>query len=165
MAVNAILTVFLCWLGLWPLRTVSVWDFASVASNFALGILLFFICAIAAPHTSEGPVDLDTYYQRARKPYYWLVIAIIVVSGLVNLELLKSTDPTQFQTWTIASVVFAVPPVLALDLGALGATDSGRAVHGDGPYGGRRPGKSQLIACLARILTLPQGEALARATA
>src|SRR5579862_7216612 len=64
MALNAILLVFLDWLALWPLRTVSVWDFASIADNFGLGIVLFFTCAIAAPHvTDEGEIDLEAYYR------------------------------------------------------------------------------------------------------
>ena len=118
MAVNAIVLVFVNWLSQWQLRTVSVWDFGSIAANFGLGIVLFFTCAIAAPHATEGPMDLEAYYQHARKPYYWLIIAGLVVTELTNLDFLKSTDPAQIWPWTMAVVSAVVPCVLALAVSA-----------------------------------------------
>ena len=118
MVVNAVLLVFINWLALWPFHTVVVWDFASIADNFCLAIVVFFTCAIAAPRASEGPIDLEGYYQHACKPYYWLIIVGNAVAALGNLDFLKSTDPTQFWTWTVASIAVTIPPVLALVIAA-----------------------------------------------
>ena len=118
MAVNAILYVFVNWISIWQLHTVSVWDFISIMANFALGIILFFTCAIAAPHPTEGLIDLEAYYQHARKPYYWLIVGGLVVTELTNLDFLKTTDPTQLWSWTLAVVTGAVPAALALAVSA-----------------------------------------------
>jgi hypothetical protein len=114
MSVNAIQLVFLNWLSLWQLRTVSVWDFGSIAANFVLGVILFFICAIAAPHTADGSIDLEAYYQHAREPYYWLNIAGLVVTELTNLDFLKSADPSQIWPWTVAVICGIAACALAL---------------------------------------------------
>jgi hypothetical protein len=115
MAVMAIMIVFLDWLALWPLRKVTTWDFLSVADNFALGILLFFTCAIAAPRVSlDGPIDLEDYYWHARRPFYWLYLAGDAIAALGNLDFLKSPDPSQFWIWTPSCLLGLIPPAFAL---------------------------------------------------
>src|SRR5438552_19073120 len=44
--VNAVLMVFVNWLSLWDLRSVTNWDIASIAIQFLFAVSVYVICAL-----------------------------------------------------------------------------------------------------------------------
>ncbi len=47
--VNAVLLVFVNWLALWDLRSVTNWDIASVAIQFLFAVSVYVVCALVGP--------------------------------------------------------------------------------------------------------------------
>ncbi len=47
--VNAVLMVFVNWLSLWDLRSVTNWDLASIAIQFLFAVSVYVICALVGP--------------------------------------------------------------------------------------------------------------------
>ena len=50
--VNAVLLVFVNWLSLWDLRSVTSWDLASVAIQFLFAVSVCVVCALVGPQGS-----------------------------------------------------------------------------------------------------------------
>src|SRR5579863_10097568 len=94
---NAVTITFTNWLEIWDLRGVVQWDLASIATLFVFSIALYFLCAVIAPEPSaEGTVDMETYYERQRAPFYWLVVGVIGMSIASNVIFLKSPNVSLF---------------------------------------------------------------------
>src|SRR5438309_10563754 len=49
--VNVVLMVFVNWLSLWDLRSVTSWDLASIAIQFLFAISVYVISALVGPKT------------------------------------------------------------------------------------------------------------------
>jgi hypothetical protein len=111
--VNAILQVFLGWLVLWDFRGVRQWDLLSIAGQFALAIMTYFLCIFAAPER-DGAVDMEALYPLRRRPFYFSVLILYVLSLGVNATLLKTPDPTLFLRMNEISVVSLIPIILPL---------------------------------------------------
>src|SRR5665213_1780927 len=69
---NAVAAIFVNWLALWPLRGAKGWDIASIFAQFMFAILIFFMCALIAPEIGDkDSIDLEAFYRRQRRPFYW----------------------------------------------------------------------------------------------
>jgi hypothetical protein len=65
--VNAVLLVFVNWLALWDLRSVTSWDLASVAIQFLFAVSVYLVCALVGPKVpDEGVIDLEDFFWRQR---------------------------------------------------------------------------------------------------
>jgi hypothetical protein len=116
-AVNAVWTVFFCWLGLWSLNTMPVWDIASIMAQFAMAISLYFICIFAAPEAGET-ADPEAFFWAQHRRFYWAYIVANTIGIACNVIYLKSSDPSLFLKWNIASLPLYVPCILALTMRA-----------------------------------------------
>src|SRR5207245_1933486 len=60
--VNAVLLVFVNWLSLWDLRSVTSWDLASIAIQFLFAVSVYVICALVGPKMpDDGTIDLEGF--------------------------------------------------------------------------------------------------------
>src|SRR5207302_4053022 len=83
--VNAILMVFVNWLSLWDLRSVTSWDLASIAIQFLFAISVYVICALVGPRTTdEGQIDLEDFFWRQRSYFYGAIIVCLILALLAN---------------------------------------------------------------------------------
>jgi hypothetical protein len=95
-AANAIALVFANWLSLWD-----------------------FVCAMAAPEsTDEGPIDMEAFYWRNHRLFYSLMAACMVLALAANFAFLQTPTPALFFKENAITLVFFVPAVLPLAVGA-----------------------------------------------
>jgi hypothetical protein len=61
--VNAVLLVFVNWLSLWDLRSVTGWDIASIAIQFLFAVFVYVICAlVGSKMPDDGTIDLEDFF-------------------------------------------------------------------------------------------------------
>ena len=112
---NAILLVYLNWLALWELRTAHDWNLLSISVMFLFSLSICFISTLAAPHaTGSGPVDLDAFYWRQRRTYYWSWIACEILAIVGNLLFSNSPIAERLGTESLMSLAMFPPILLAL---------------------------------------------------
>jgi hypothetical protein len=64
--VKAVLLVFVNWLALWDLRSVTNWDIASVAIQFLFAVSVYVVCALVGPKApDDGMIDLEGFFLAA----------------------------------------------------------------------------------------------------
>jgi hypothetical protein len=112
----AIMLVYANWLGLWDLRGMKSWDLLSITTQFVFAVGVYLICILVGPEAGE--VDMDAFYWRQRRPYYWTVIVLIVLSLAANAEFLKTPDPALFARENLSNLPMFLPPALALTVTA-----------------------------------------------
>jgi len=110
---NAIIQVFLGWLVLWDFRTVRQWDLLSIVGQFVLAIACYFLCIFAAPQR-DSDVDMEALYALRRRPFYFSVLILYVLSLAANATLLKTADPALFLRMNEISLVSLIPIILPL---------------------------------------------------
>ena len=113
--VNAILLVFVNWLALWDLRSVTSWDLASVAVQFLFAISVYVVCALVGPKVpDEGGLDLEDFFWRQRIYFYGAIIACLVLALLANIDFLKTSNTTLFIKENLGTIALSVPSVAGL---------------------------------------------------
>jgi len=112
---NAILLVYLNWLAMWELRTSEHWNLLSITLVFLFSLSICFISTLAAPHTTRsGTIDLDAFYWRQRKTYYWSWVACEVLAGVANLLFSNSQAASRLTAESLTSLAMFPPILLAL---------------------------------------------------
>jgi hypothetical protein len=112
---NAIALVYCNWLQFWDVRGMRQWDLFSITALFAFSVTLYFVCAMAAPESvAEGPVDMEAFYWRNRRPFYSLIVLCLVLALLCNFAFLKTPNAVLFVEENAATLPFFVPSLLAL---------------------------------------------------
>jgi hypothetical protein len=113
--VNAILLVFVNWLALWDLRSVTSWDLASVAIQFLFAVSVYLVCALVGPKVpDEGVLDLEVFFWRQRIYFYGAIIVCLVLALLANLDFLKTSNTALFLKENLGTIVISVPTVAGL---------------------------------------------------
>lgn len=112
---NAILFVFINWLSLWDLRSVTNWDIASIAIQFLFAVSVYVICALVGPKTpDEGTIDLEEFFWRQRIYFYGAIIVCLVLALLANLDFLKTPNTALFVKENLGTLAILIPTVVAL---------------------------------------------------
>ena len=113
--VNAVLLVFVNWLALWDLRSVTSWDIGSIAIQFLFAVSVYIVCALVGPKIpDEGVLDLEGFFWRQRFYFYGAVIICLALALLANLDFLKASDPTLFIKENLGTIAILVPSVVGL---------------------------------------------------
>jgi hypothetical protein len=113
--VNAILLVFVNWLSLWDLRSVTSWDLASIAIQFLFAISVYVICALVGAKTpDDGMVDLEDFFWRQRSYFYGAIIVCLVLALLANLDFLKTPNTALFVKENLGTIALLVPAAFGL---------------------------------------------------
>lgn len=113
--VNAILMVFVNWLSLWDLHSVTSWDLASIAIQFLFAISVYVICALVGPRTpDEGQIDLEDFFWRQRPYFYGALIICLLLALLANLDFLKTANTALLVKENLGTIVILVPSTLGL---------------------------------------------------
>jgi hypothetical protein len=113
--VNAILLVFVNWLALWDLRSVTSWDLASIAIQFLFAVSVYVICALIGPKApDEGVIDLDDFFWSQRRYFYGAIIVCLVLALLANLDFLKTPNAALFVKENLGTVALLIPSSLGL---------------------------------------------------
>jgi hypothetical protein len=113
--VNAVLVVFVNWLSLWDLRSVTSWDLASIAIQFLFAISVYVTCALVGPKTSdEGVIDLEDYFWRQRPYFYGALDVCLVLALLANLDFLKTPNTALLVKENLGTIAIMIPTTLAL---------------------------------------------------
>jgi hypothetical protein len=113
--VNAILLVFVNWLSLWDLRSVTSWDLASIAIQFLFAVSVYVICAVVGPKTpDDGTVDLEDFFWRQRSYFYGAIIACLVLALLANLDFLKTPNTALLVKENLGTIALLVPAAFGL---------------------------------------------------
>src|SRR5690348_13856911 len=72
---NAVLAVFVNWLSLWDLRSITSWDISSVAIQFLFAVSIYVVCALVGPKVpEEGMLDLEDFFWRQRLYFYGAIM-------------------------------------------------------------------------------------------
>lgn len=112
--VNAILLVFVNWLSLWDLRSVTSWDIASIAIQFLFAVSVYVICALVGPKMpDDGPIDLEEFFWRQRTYLYGAIIVCLVLALLANLDFLKTPNTALLVKENVGTLAILVPTVVA----------------------------------------------------
>jgi hypothetical protein len=112
--VNAILLVFVNWLSLWDLHSVTSWDIASIAIQFLFAISVYVICAVVGPKMpDDGPIDLEGFFWRQRTYFYGAIIVCLVLALLANLDFLKTPNAVLLVKENVGTLAILVPTVVA----------------------------------------------------
>lgn len=106
---NAIVQVFLGWLLLWDFRAQR-WDILSIFAQFLMAIMNYFICVFASPER-DSEVDMDALYPLRRRPFYFSVLILYVLSIGSNVTLLKTPDASLFLRMNEISFA-SLPPII-----------------------------------------------------
>jgi hypothetical protein len=113
--VNAIVMVFINWLALWDLRSVTSWDLASIAIQFLFAISVYVICALVGPKASdEGVIDLEDFFWRQRPYFYGALDVCLVLALLANLDFLKTPNTSLLVKENLGTIAIMVPTTLGL---------------------------------------------------
>lgn len=113
--VNAILLVFVNWLAIWDLRSVTSWDIASVAIQFLFAVSVYVVCALVGPKVpDEGVLDLADFFWRQRGYFYGAIVVCLVLALLANLDFLKAANTTLFIKENLGTIAIMAPSVAGL---------------------------------------------------
>jgi hypothetical protein len=113
--VNAILLVFVNWLSLWDLRSVTSWDLASIAIQFLFAVSVYVICALVGPKMpDDGTIDLEDFFWRQRRYFYGAIIVCLVLALLANLDFLKTPNTALLVKENLGTIAILVPSVVGL---------------------------------------------------
>ena len=113
--VNAVLMVFVNWLSLWDLRSVTSWDIASIAIQFLFAISVYIICALVGPKMpDDSTIDLEDFFWRQRTYFYGAIIICLVLALLANLDFLKTPNTTLFVKENLGTIALLIPSTLGL---------------------------------------------------
>ena len=113
--VNAVLLVFVNWLALWDLRSVTNWDIASVAIQFLFAVSVYVVCALVGPKApDEGMIDLEGFFWRQRRYFYGAIIGCLILALLANLDFLKTPNTALFVQENLGTMAMLVPSALGL---------------------------------------------------
>ena len=113
--VNSIIIVFASWLSLWPLRSMKDWGLSDIVLQLVYSIFVYFLCALAAPELPhEGAVDLDGFYWQHRNDFYGVYVLATLAAVAANFSYLKTSATYEFSAWNTASVIIALPALLAI---------------------------------------------------
>ena len=113
--VNAILLVFVNWLALWDLRSVTSWDIASIAIQFLFAISVYVVCALVGPKApDDGTIDLEDFFWRQRIYLYGAIIVCLLLALLANLDFLKTPNAALFVKENLGTVALLIPSTLGL---------------------------------------------------
>ena len=113
--VNAILLVFVNWLSLWDLRSVTSWDLASVAIQFLFAVSVYVVCALVGPKVpDEGVLDLGDFFWCQRFYFYGAIIVSLVLALLANVDFLKVANTALFIKENLGTIAIMVPSIAGL---------------------------------------------------
>jgi hypothetical protein len=113
--INAVLFVFINWLSLWDLRSVTNWDLASIAIQFLFAISVYVICALVGPKTpDEGTIDLEEFFWRQRTYFYGAIMVCLLLALLANFDFLKTPNTPLFLKENLGTLAIMVPTLVAL---------------------------------------------------
>jgi hypothetical protein len=113
--VNAVLMVFVNWLSIWDLRSVTSWDIASIAIQFLFAISVYVICALVGPKApEEGAIDLEDFFWRQRPYFYGATVISLVLALLANLDFLKTPNTALLVKENLGTLALMLPATLGL---------------------------------------------------
>jgi len=112
---NAILLVYMNWLAMWELHDAANWNLLSITVTFLFTLSICFICTLAAPQfLADEPVDLDAFYWKQRRTYYWSWIVCEALAIVANLLFLNSTLASKLGAENLVNFAMFPPIILAL---------------------------------------------------
>jgi hypothetical protein len=113
--VNAVLLVFVNWLSLWDLRSVTNWDLASIAIQFLFAVSVYIICALVGPKMpDDGTIDLEDFFWRQRTYFYGAIIVCLILALLANLDFLKTPNTALLVKENLGTIAMFIPTTLGL---------------------------------------------------
>lgn len=116
---NALLQVFVDWLALWDLRSLSQWDLMTIAVIFTYPIVIYFLCVAAVPEpSSEHPIDMEAFYWKTRRLYYGLFSLLLLIFMGGSWVLLRTSAPELALQQCLSNLPFLLLCLLAFFLPA-----------------------------------------------
>lgn len=112
---NAVLLVYSNWLAFWELRGATDWNLLSISVMFLFSLSVCFISTLAAPQWhGDAPLDMESFYWRQRKIYYWSWISCEALA--ISANLLFPTSPTapKLAAENLMNLAMFGPIILAL---------------------------------------------------
>ena len=112
---NAVLAVFVNWLSLWDLRSITSWDISSVAIQFLFAVSIYVVCALVGPKVpEEGMLDLEDFFWRQRLYFYGAIMVCLFLALLANIDFLKTPNSALFIKENIGTIAIMVPTIAGL---------------------------------------------------
>jgi len=113
--------VYLNWLAIWYARGFAVWNLLSITGALVFAIWNYLLCVAAGPTLpEEGLIDLNGFYWQNRRLFWSVFTAGIALAVVINLGFTKTAPltPRQSLQWTLATLAFFLPGLLALAVSA-----------------------------------------------
>jgi hypothetical protein len=113
----AMLLVYVNWLSMWELRDGTNWTVTSISAIFLFTLTVCFVCMVTAPDACpEGAIDLDEFYWRHRKVFYWAWLICELLAITTNIALLDSASGEKLFRESMLNIAMFPPIVLALSV-------------------------------------------------
>jgi hypothetical protein len=113
----AMLLVYVNWLSMWELRDGANWTLASITAIFLFTLAVCFVCMVTAPDARpEGAIDLDEFYWRHRKVFYWAWLICELLATITNIALLNSPSGGKLFRENMLNIAMFPPIILALSV-------------------------------------------------
>ncbi len=112
---NGILLVYSNWLAMYELRDAGNWNLFSITVMFLFALSICFICTLAAPQPmAGGPIDMEVFYWKQRKTYYWSWIVCETLAILGNWLFASSPVASKLGAENLLNLAMFPPIILAL---------------------------------------------------
>jgi hypothetical protein len=112
---NALLLIYLNWLSFWELRTTPGWTLLSITAIFLFALSVFLTTYFATPHNvSDGKIDMEAFYWRERKVFYWSFAISQVLAVVCNQVFSYNGTTVNFLRENAIDLSTLLPIVLAL---------------------------------------------------
>ena len=112
---KAVIEVYIDWLAMWDYRGVESWDLYTITLFFLASIVLYLMCAAAAPEAPEDKtIDMEAFYWGNYRLFYGLYIGLLAVFIAMSLVYLQTPTP-----WLALQVALGNAPYLLISLFAI----------------------------------------------
>ena len=102
---NAVVTVFISWLGLWLYRDTQGITLYDVTIFFISSVLIYLFCVAVSPEPGEaGDVNMGSFFWAQVRFVYGVYAVLIVSYAAANVIYLRTSHPELFVQQTLGDV-------------------------------------------------------------
>ena len=103
--VNAVVTVFISWLGMWLYRDTKGITLFDVTIFFVSSVLIYLFCVAVSPEPDEaGEVNMGSFFWAQVRFLYGVYAVLIVSYAAANAIYLRTSHPELFVQQTLGDV-------------------------------------------------------------
>ena len=102
---NAVVTVFISWLGMWLYRDTKGITLYDVTIFFVSSVLIYLFCVAVSPEPDEaGEIDMGSFFRAQVRFLYGVYAALILSYAAANAIYLRTSRPELFVQQTLGDL-------------------------------------------------------------